>query len=153
MIFLPHAHIQCGRRYIIHRSKKCTHSTSAFNPNFSFNKFFFFVSLQQYGHGDANDIWKVSIIGGRENDSVLTVTTKLLIVHFLMNCALTSSGKQLPKWGFEQQEVSCNPNIRDGNAFWNFEDNEHSECKYHPKRKSLGCKFAPKLCANCVPLK
>ncbi|XP_031634027.1 protein O-mannosyl-transferase 2 [Contarinia nasturtii] len=75
------------------------------------------------GIGDANDIWKIMIVGGRENEPVLTVTSKLLIVHYLQNCALTTSGKQLPKWGYEQQEVSCNPNIRDPNAFWNVEDN------------------------------
>lgn len=77
----------------------------------------------QNGTGDANDIWKVMIVGGRENEEVLTVTSKLLVVQYLQNCALTTSGKQLPKWGFEQQEVSCNPNIRDRNAFWNVEDN------------------------------
>lgn len=82
------------------------------------------------GIGDANDIWKIMIVGGRENDTVLTVTSKLLIVQYLQNCALTTSGKQLPKWGFEQQEVSCNPNIRDQNAYWNVEDNVFDKCKY-----------------------
>lgn len=70
------------------------------------------------------------IVGGRENDTILTVTSKLLIVHYLQNCALTTTGKQLPKWGFEQQEVSCNPNIRDQNAYWNVEDNVFDKCKY-----------------------
>lgn len=70
------------------------------------------------------------IVGGRENEPVLTVTSKLLIVHYLQNCALTTSGKQLPKWGYEQQEVSCNPNLRDPNAFWNVEDNTFERCKY-----------------------
>ena len=42
---------------------------------------------------------------------------------------MTSSGKQLPKWGFEQQEVSCNPTQRDPNSLWNVEDN------FFPKRK------------------
>ena len=84
----------------------------------------------QNGTGDANDIWKVIIVNGRENDPVLTVTTKLLFVHYLQNCALTASGKQLPKWGFEQQEVSCNSNIRDKNAYWNVEDNVYSKCEY-----------------------
>lgn len=68
--------------------------------------------------------------GGRENEPILTVTSKLQIVHYLQNCALTTSGKQLPKWGYEQQEVSCNPNIRDTNAVWNVEDNTFDKCKY-----------------------
>lgn len=42
---------------------------------------------------------------------------------------MTSSGKQLPKWGFEQQEISCNPNLRDKNALWNVEDNYYELCK------------------------
>ncbi|XP_055700436.1 protein O-mannosyl-transferase 2 isoform X2 [Phlebotomus papatasi] len=76
------------------------------------------------GTGDANDVWKVIIVGGRENERVETVTTSLLFIHYLQNCALTTSGKQLPKWGFEQQEVTCNPNLRDSSAQWNVEDNE-----------------------------
>lgn len=104
----------------------------------------------QSGIGDANDIWKIMIAGGRENETVLTVTSKLLIVHYLQNCALTTSGKQLPKWGFEQQEVTCNPNIRDRNAYWNVEDNAFDKCKYnnyyHPLYPStplsIACSFA-----------
>ncbi|XP_053969988.1 protein O-mannosyl-transferase 2 [Anastrepha ludens] len=75
------------------------------------------------GQGDANDIWRVLLVDNKQNTSVKTVTTKFLLVHYMQNCALTASGKQLPKWGFEQQEVSCNPNIRDKNAIWNVEDN------------------------------
>ncbi|KAL5283042.1 POMT2 family protein [Megaselia abdita] len=75
------------------------------------------------GMGDTNDVWKIIIPGGKDNETLLTVTTKFTLIHFLQNCALTSSGKQLPKWGFEQAEVSCNLNVRDTNAFWNFEDN------------------------------
>lgn len=56
-----------------------------------------------------------------------------MLVHYLQNCALTTSGKQLPKWGFEQQEVTCNPNLRDKNGYWNVEDNVFG------KRKSTHC--------------
>ncbi|XP_043658177.1 protein O-mannosyl-transferase 2 [Drosophila teissieri] len=77
------------------------------------------------GVGDANDAWRVLIVGGKVNETVHTVTSRLKFIHLLQNCALTSSGKQLPKWGFEQQEVSCNPNVRDKNSQWNVEDNEH----------------------------
>ncbi|XP_046662326.1 protein O-mannosyl-transferase 2-like [Homalodisca vitripennis] len=75
------------------------------------------------GTGDANDVWMVQVVGGVEGDIVSTVTSKLRLVHFLQHCILTSSGKQLPKWAYEQQEVSCNPNLRDKNAIWNVEDN------------------------------
>uniref|UniRef100_A0A1B6CJ65 Protein O-mannosyl-transferase 2 n=2 Tax=Clastoptera arizonana TaxID=38151 RepID=A0A1B6CJ65_9HEMI len=75
------------------------------------------------GTGDANDVWKVEIIGGVVGDVVTTVTSRLKLVHYLQNCILTTSGKQLPKWAYEQQEVSCNPNLRDKHAIWNVEDN------------------------------
>jgi len=80
--------------------------------------------------GDANDAWRVLIVGGKVNETVHTVTSRLKFIHLLQNCALTSSGKQLPKWGFEQQEVSCNLNVRDKNSQWNVEDNEHKLREY-----------------------
>lgn len=76
------------------------------------------------GTGDANDVWKVMIVNGKEGDVVTTVFSKLKFIHYLQHCVLTSSGKQLPKWAYEQQEVSCNPNMRDQNALWNVEDNK-----------------------------
>ncbi|XP_014228926.1 protein O-mannosyl-transferase 2 [Trichogramma pretiosum] len=79
------------------------------------------------GKGDANDVWKVIINHGQEGDLVETVTSKLKFVHYLNHCALTSSGKTLPKWAYSQQEVSCNPNIRDKNALWNIEDNNYDK--------------------------
>lgn len=69
------------------------------------------------------------MVDNKLNASVKAVTTNFLLVHYMQNCALTASGKQLPKWGFEQQEVSCNPNLRDKNAFWNVEDNKNKKRK------------------------
>ena len=68
------------------------------------------VSKKQYqvtgygenGTGDANDVWRVEIVGGSEGDKVHTVTSRIKLVHYFMKCVLTSSGKQLPKWGYEQ---------------------------------------------------
>ncbi|KAJ8674354.1 hypothetical protein QAD02_005616 [Eretmocerus hayati] len=79
------------------------------------------------GTGDANDVWKVIINHGKEGDIVETVTSKLKFVHYLHHCVLTCSGKTLPKWGYNQQEVSCNPNMRDKNALWNIEDNNFAK--------------------------
>lgn len=71
------------------------------------------------------------VVPGRaENETIKTVTSKFQLVHYLQNCALTTSGKQLPKWAYEQQEVSCNPNIRDKNALWNIEDNVFEKCEW-----------------------
>ncbi|XP_031339515.1 LOW QUALITY PROTEIN: protein O-mannosyl-transferase 2 [Photinus pyralis] len=86
-------------------------------------KHFQVTGYGENGTGDANDIWRVSIIGGTDGSEVTTVSSKIRLIHYLQSCALTSTGKQLPKWGYEQQEVSCNPNLRDANAIWNVEEN------------------------------
>lgn len=75
------------------------------------------------GTGDANDVWKIFIVGGKDGDVVNTVSSELKLVHYLQHCILTTTNKQLPKWAFEQQEVTCNPNLRDKNSLWNVEDN------------------------------
>lgn len=62
-------------------------------------------------------------MGVPDGTEVATVSSKLRLIHYLQSCALTSTGKQLPKWAYEQQEVSCNPNLRDANAVWNVEEN------------------------------
>lgn len=73
------------------------------------------------GTGDANDVWRIQILNS--DPVVSAVTSKLKFVHYLQNCVLTTTGKQLPKWAYEQQEVTCNPNLRDKFAAWNVEDN------------------------------
>lgn len=75
------------------------------------------------GTGDANDVWKLTLVGAKDGTEITAVSGKLKFVHYLQSCILTTSGKQLPKWAYEQQEVSCNPNLRDPNAVWNVEEN------------------------------
>jgi dolichyl-phosphate-mannose-protein mannosyltransferase len=77
------------------------------------------------GTGDANDVWLVQLLDTSEFDKseVRTVISKFRLVHYLTNCALHSHSKQLPKWGYEQMEVSCNPNLLDKHTIWNVEDN------------------------------
>lgn len=75
------------------------------------------------GTGDANDVWRLEVVGEANKASVTTVTSKLRFIHYLTGCALHSHSKQLPKWGYEQMEVTCNPNLRDPKNLWNIEDN------------------------------
>uniref|UniRef100_A0A1A9WTR6 Protein O-mannosyl-transferase 2 n=1 Tax=Glossina brevipalpis TaxID=37001 RepID=A0A1A9WTR6_9MUSC len=79
------------------------------------------------GKGDANDVWRLMVVGAKANETVMTVTTRFTLIHNLQNCVLVATGKQLPKWGFEQQEVSCNSNLRDKNGYWNVEDNKYKK--------------------------
>jgi len=97
------------------------------------------------GTGDANDVWRVEIEGGRDGDVVETLTSKIRLHHYFLKCVLTTSTKQLPKWGFEQQEVTCNPNIRDPIARWNVEDN------HFPRLPSVSFdEFAPNFVQRFV---
>eukprot|EP00093_Oithona_nana_P014788 14788.XXX_659779_650794_1 [CDS] Oithona nana genome sequencing. len=90
------------------------------------------------GTGDANDVWRVEIVGGKDGDVVQTVTTKVKFHHYFMKCVISCSGKQLPKWGYEQQEIACNPTTRDPNAQWNVEDN------FYPRLPNVSFQnFAP----------
>ena len=70
----------------------------------------------------------MEIQGGRDGDLVNTVTSRIKLHHYFLKCVLSTSGKQLPKWGYEQQEVACNPTARDPNAYWNVEDNFFPKC-------------------------
>ncbi|KAL0819896.1 hypothetical protein ABMA28_007908 [Loxostege sticticalis] len=110
--------------------------------------------ITTYTHKDDNNRWIVKPYDKEQADGVVIVrsgdlvrlthaatgrnlhshreraplTTKYLqVTGYGEACALTTSGKQLPKWGYEQQEVACNPNLRDKNALWNVEDNVFEE--------------------------
>jgi len=76
------------------------------------------------GVGDINDIWKIEITNGEPGEAVKAVKSKFRLIHVQKGCALQSHNKKLPKWGWEQLEVTCNPKINDfSHAQWNFEDN------------------------------
>jgi dolichyl-phosphate-mannose-protein mannosyltransferase len=65
--------------------------------------------LTQNGTGDANDVWRVVIEGGQENEILETVRHRFKLVHYLQNCVLTTTKKQLPKWSVKGWH--CNLNI------------------------------------------
>ncbi|CAH1263588.1 POMT2 [Branchiostoma lanceolatum] len=81
----------------------------------------------QNGTGDINDIWKVEVVGGTEKSRIKTVRSKVRFIHYMTGCALHSHSKTLPKWGWEQLEVTCNPFTRDKNNLWNVEDHINNQ--------------------------
>ncbi|CAG0918175.1 unnamed protein product [Notodromas monacha] len=75
------------------------------------------------GTGDANDIWKIEIYGKSTGGDVIhPVRTTFRLIHYITGCGLFSHNKNLPRWGFEQMEVTCNPNLRNDNNRWNIEE-------------------------------
>ncbi|XP_077123622.1 protein O-mannosyl-transferase 2 isoform X5 [Ranitomeya variabilis] len=76
------------------------------------------------GSGDTNDFWRIEVTGGKNKVKVLRSQIRLL--HLSTGCALGSSGKTLPKWGWEQGEVTCSPYLRESpNTLWSVEDHEN----------------------------
>ncbi|KAF9579138.1 hypothetical protein BGW38_004732 [Lunasporangiospora selenospora] len=89
-----------------------------------------------YGHkgfdGDANDEWRVEIVeyDGKHPDSetmLHTLRTRFKLVHMNMNCDLFSHNVKLPKWGFEQQEVTCMRSAVLKRSTWTVESNKHDQ--------------------------
>ncbi|XP_077319734.1 protein O-mannosyl-transferase 2 [Lithobates pipiens] len=76
------------------------------------------------GTGDTNDFWRIEVSGGRSPVKVLRSRIRLL--HLSTGCVLGSSAKTLPKWGWEQGEVTCSPYLRENpSTTWNVEDHEN----------------------------
>lgn len=76
----------------------------------------------QNGVGDGNDMWIVEVVSATDRTPVQTVRSKLRFIHYYMRCALQSHDKRLPKWGWEQLEVTCNPNTKDPKTLWSVEE-------------------------------
>ena len=74
------------------------------------------------GTGDANDIFRVEINDKNNEGKLKTVKSVFRLVHLYMGCVLHSHNKKLPKWGWEQLEVTCNPKARDKKSLWNIEE-------------------------------
>ncbi|XP_004917113.1 protein O-mannosyl-transferase 2 isoform X4 [Xenopus tropicalis] len=76
------------------------------------------------GTGDSNDYWRIEVLGSRSKVKVLRSHIRLL--HLSTGCLLGSSGKTLPRWGWEQGEVTCSPYVRETpSTLWNVEDHEN----------------------------
>ena len=75
------------------------------------------------GVGDSNDIWIVEVVGEELGEPVQALASTIKLYHYNTKCALHSHNRQLPKWGWEQLEVTCNPFIFDPGNYWNVEYN------------------------------
>lgn len=82
--------------------------------------------------GDTNDNWileidQASSAPGIAQERVVALDTKFRLKHMVSNCYLFSHDVKLPKWGFEQQEVSCATTGRYDLTLWYVEANENHE--------------------------
>lgn len=78
------------------------------------------------GTGDSNDIWVIDIPGSPVGTPIRTAKSKFRLIHYYVRCAVCSGDKKLPKWGWEQLEATCNPNLKDTNTLYSVEEVEDS---------------------------
>lgn len=81
--------------------------------------------------GDANDDWIIEIdqkssTPGDAQKRIIAIETKFRLKHAMMGCYLFSHEVKLPKWGFEQQEVTCASQGKPNKALWIVESNENN---------------------------
>ncbi|XP_013407904.1 protein O-mannosyl-transferase 2 [Lingula anatina] len=74
------------------------------------------------GTGDYHDNFQVEIVGGVPGEVVKAVKKKFTLRHLGQNCAVTQTERKLPKWGWDQMEVTCNPHAIDVKSYWNVEE-------------------------------
>ncbi|KAG0222568.1 hypothetical protein BGW42_006469, partial [Actinomortierella wolfii] len=82
--------------------------------------------------GDSNDHWRVEIVdydgkNAEAGKELHTLRSKFKLVHINMGCDLFSHKVKLPKWGFEQQEVTCMRSALPAKATWIIESNQYDK--------------------------
>jgi dolichyl-phosphate-mannose-protein mannosyltransferase len=78
--------------------------------------------------GDPNDDFIVEIVKdlsvlGEAQERVRAIDTIFRLRHAMTGCLLWSHETKLPKWGFEQQEVTCTTQGIHSLSYWYVEDN------------------------------
>nr|XP_031535151.1 protein O-mannosyl-transferase 2 isoform X2 [Vicugna pacos] len=75
------------------------------------------------GTGDSNDFWRIEVVNRKFENRIKVLRSRIRLIHLVTGCVLGSSGKILPKWGWEQFEVTCSPYLKGTlNSIWNVED-------------------------------
>ncbi|XP_021508838.1 protein O-mannosyl-transferase 2 [Meriones unguiculatus] len=75
------------------------------------------------GTGDSNDFWRIEVVNRKFGNRIKVLRSRIRLIHLVTGCVLGSSGKILPRWGWEQLEVTCTPYQKEtANSIWNIED-------------------------------
>ncbi|XP_012872937.1 PREDICTED: protein O-mannosyl-transferase 2 [Dipodomys ordii] len=75
------------------------------------------------GTGDSNDFWRIEVVNRKFGNRIKVLRSRIRLIHLGTGCVLGSSGKVLPKWGWEQLEVTCTPYLKETlSSIWNVED-------------------------------
>ncbi|KAJ1912494.1 Protein O-mannosyltransferase 2 [Tieghemiomyces parasiticus] len=90
--------------------------------------------VSAYGNrttGDIYDHWRVELVDDLAQDrpdQVRSLLTRFRLRHVSMNCLLRANRRNLPEWGYKQNEVVCDrKNRADDQTLWNVEYHRHEE--------------------------
>jgi len=88
-------------------------------------------------HTDPNDYWIVEIKSGKGEaaERLKTFQSLFALKHQMRGCYLFSHNVKLPKWGFEQQEITCGRGVLNKNTVWRIEANEHPILSTMPEHR------------------
>ncbi|ODQ67413.1 hypothetical protein NADFUDRAFT_81897 [Nadsonia fulvescens var. elongata DSM 6958] len=89
------------------------------------------VTADMGSNTTTNSTWLVEIVKEIEpikDGHIHPITTSFRLKNLELSCYLTVTGSKLPKWGFGQGEVTCNPNFEksDKGAIWNVEHHSNN---------------------------
>ncbi|XP_064622929.1 protein O-mannosyl-transferase 2-like [Lineus longissimus] len=74
------------------------------------------------GTGDTNDYFRINIVNGEPGERLKIINHRVQFIHVSTGCTIHCNQRKLPKWGFEQLEVSCTTQLWNPNTEWHIEE-------------------------------
>ncbi|CAL8125421.1 unnamed protein product [Orchesella dallaii] len=98
----------------------------------------------------AEPLWRVEIVGGcggvsqnSEGCEWHAVKSMVRLIHVTSGQALRMSGKQLPKWGFNQHEVVTDRIVVQDDTVWNVEEHRYTKSEKDREKELLEAEMIP----------
>jgi dolichyl-phosphate-mannose-protein mannosyltransferase len=90
-----------------------------------------FTTWPKDDHSRHNDtLFFVQLVDGNPGDVWKSKSSHFRLVHVPTRVSMWTHSKQLPDWGFKQQEINGNKNPTDKSAAWFVDDVVESEGKF-----------------------
>jgi dolichyl-phosphate-mannose-protein mannosyltransferase len=90
-----------------------------------------FTTWQKDDYSRHNDtLFRIVLTTGEEGDVFKSKSGQFRLIHVPTRVAMWTHPKQLPEWGFRQQEINGNKNSNEKTAVWYIEEIVSSACTY-----------------------
>ncbi|XP_043238855.1 protein O-mannosyltransferase 1-like [Amphibalanus amphitrite] len=75
----------------------------------------------------AQNLWKVELLNGKDTGNVWhAIVSQVRLIHQPSGTALKFTGQQLPDWGHNQLEVTCDKVVQQDDTIWNAEEHRYT---------------------------